>query len=87
MTTQRGVPNFWLWPFNLFMSTPTELKRRTVFLPDELRATHSAYFGASGTGKTSHVEGLAAVDAIRRTLWMSNRGFAIFDVHGDLGLN
>jgi hypothetical protein len=78
-------PNLWIWPFNKWLTTPTQWRVRSVFLPDEKRETHSAYFGGSNMGKTKHFEGLLTLDAIRRVLGISRRGFAVFDVHGDLG--
>lgn len=50
----------------------------TYFLPTAMRTQHMAVEGATGSGKTKFIQGLAQHDID------AGRGFVLFDLHGDL---
>jgi hypothetical protein len=54
------------------------LTNRPAIVPNAQRAQHIAILGKTGTGKSSLIRSLIAQDI------KAGRGFAVFDIHGDL---
>src|SRR5262249_16864156 len=58
-----------------------------IGFPDNIRARHAVFFGATGSGKSRVAESLAVFDVLRRVTGHARRGITIIDVHGDLARN